>query len=416
MSEAARSWLSHARSILTLALPVMVARAGVLILIAVDTAMTGHAGADELAAYAIASVPMIPLMLLGIGLMSGTTIFAARAMANGDTREAGRIWRVACSIALQSGTIMALICLPGAWWLELLGQARDLAAAGAGPLFYLSLGLPAVLGFAATSFFLESLGRPLPGVAIILAANILNAFLNWLLIYGQWGFAASGADGAAIATTVVRWLSLIALCVYIYWRLPQQRFGLTGINPQAGKLRRRIWRFGIPMGLAHMLESAAFATMTIFAGWMGTIPLAAFQSAFNLLSLPFMLALGFSTAASVRVASALARKRTADALRAGVTATALCASALAALAISYALFTPFYAGLYSNEEPVLALLLPAIIAAAWVLCPDGMQGTLIGALRGCGDVWPATGLYIMCFWASWCRPDTGWESTRAMVQ
>jgi multidrug resistance protein, MATE family len=393
-----KPWREHLVEISRLAVPVMVARAGILVLISVDTAMTGHAGATELAAYAVAGAPLVPLLLLGIGLLSGTTVFVAHALANGDKQEAGRIYRVAQGFAFVAGFVMLMVCLAGEPMLRALGQSPSLAYDGGEVLFWMGLGLPGALAFASCSFVLEALGRAHVGVIVMLLANVLNAGLNWLLIYGNWGFPPMGAEGAALATSIVRWCTWGAVVVYIHASLNRAEYGLTGPNPQARELAARLARFGLPMGLGHALESAAFATMTLFAGWMGTLVVAAYQVAFNLVALPFMIALGFTTAASVHVAVALTRGSPRDALRAGVGSACLAAMSLGVVAIAYVSVPSLFAQLYTDDPALLALCVPAIAFAAWVVVPDGVQGTFMGALRGCRDVWPATGLYMLCFW------------------
>ena len=125
-----------------------------------------------------------------------------------------------------------------------------------------------------------------------------------------------GAQGAALATAIARWFTWIALVVYIYTQMDRQRFGLVGPITGAGALHRKLLRFGVPTGIGMTFESSAFAMMMLFAGWLGEIVVAAFQIAFSLIALPFMVALGFSTAASVFVAQAHGRTNATDVARA----------------------------------------------------------------------------------------------------
>ena len=393
-----KSWSEHFIQTAKLAGPVMVARAGILVLIAVDTAMTGHASTAELAAYAVASAPLVPMLLLGVGLLSGTTVFIAHAVASGSPEEAGRIWRVSQAFALVFGLLMFAVCLAGESLLLLLGQTDDLARQGGRVLAWMGLGLPGALMFATSSFAIESLGRPSMGVVIMALANLLNIGLNWLLIYGNAGFPQMGAEGAALATSLARWFSAVALIAYVYRCVDRTKFGISGKIPNPMATFGRLFRFGLPMGIAHTLESSAFATMVIFAGWMGTTVIAAYQAAFNLIAIPFMVALGFTTAASVYVAAALGAASSRDAVRATVSASVLCILALSIVSIALMATPATFASIYTDDSELLALCIPAVVMAGLVVVPDGLQATLMGALRGFRDVWPATGLYLLSFW------------------
>ena len=189
----------------------MLGRMGILIMVAVDTAMTGHEGPVELAYYALAMAPQIPMLLVGIGILLGTVVLTAQADGAGETRVCGRIWAVALMHAATLGLVFVVLCQGGEAFLALSGQSPDLARGGGRVLIVMGWGLPGMLLFSASTFFLEGISRPLPGMFVMLMANLLNAALNWIFIDGQWGAPALGAEGAALATTIVRWFMFAAI-------------------------------------------------------------------------------------------------------------------------------------------------------------------------------------------------------------
>jgi len=388
----------HVRRTLGIAVPVMFARMGILLLVTVDTAMTGRAGVDELAWYALAMAPQIPMMLFGIGMLMGTLVLCAQAIGGAREADSGRIWRVSLVHALVLGLIFAVTCTAGEAILLLARQAPELARGGGGVLAMFALGLPPMLMHAATSFFLEASGRTTPGMLVMLLANLLNVALNWVFIYGNLGASAMGAEGAALATTLVRWFMFAALAGYALLALDRRRFGMTGPIPAVRALSRRLRRFGYPMGLAHALESAAFASMTLFAGLLGSSQVAGFQVAFNLVAMVFMCAIGIAAAASIRVANAVGRGDITGVRVAGWVAAALAGLLLACIGLVMGSMPEGFARLYSDDPAVLAVAAPCILLAAVAVVPDGLQGVLMGALRGAGDVWPATALYCIAFW------------------
>jgi MATE family multidrug resistance protein len=376
----------------------MFARMGILLLVSVDTAMTGRAGVEELAFYALAMAPQVPMLLLGIGMLMGTLVLGAQAIGAGNDERTGHMWRVSMGHALAMGLVFAVACGAGEAVLRASGQAPALAAGAGGVLVIFGYGLPAALLHAATSFFLESTGRTVPGMLVMLAANVLNIGLNWIFIYGNLGAPAMGAEGAALATTLVRWFMFASLAAYALLALDRARFGISGPVSDALGLSLALRRFGYPMGLAHALESAAFAAMTLFAGLVGTEQVAGFQVAFNLVAMVFMGAIGVAAAASIRVGNAVGRGDADGVRNAGWAAAAVAAIALGCVGALMGLFPELFAALYSADTQVLAVAVPCILVAAFAIVPDGLQGVLMGALRGAGDVWPATALYCVAFW------------------
>ena len=388
----------HLRRTLQIAVPVMFARMGILLLVTVDTAMTGRAGVDELAWYALAMAPQIPMMLFGIGMLMGTLVLSAQAIGGAREVETGHIWRVSMLHALVLGLIFAGVCTAGETILLLGGQTPELARGGGDVLAMFAPGLAPMLMHSATSFFLEATGRTTPGMLVMALANLLNVALNWVFIYGNLGASPMGAEGAALATTLVRWFMFLTLAGYALLALDRRRLGIIGPIPAARALSRRLRRFGYPMGLAHALESAAFASMTLFAGMLGSSQVAGFQVAFNLVAMVFMSAIGISAAASIRVGNAVGRGDVHGVRVAGWVATGLAVVVLACFGLAMGSAPQFFARLYSTDPAVVLVAVPCILVAAVAVVPDGLQGVLMGALRGAGDVWPATVLYCIAFW------------------
>ncbi len=389
---------AHLRETMRLAFPVMLARLGVLTIVTVDTVMSGHASGDDLAWYSVAIAPQIPLLLVGIGLLMGTVVMTAQAVGAGNAQRCGAIWRTGLVHAAVAGAVMGTTCLFGEGFLLATGQPDDIAAGGGRVLAALGFGLPAMLLYVATSFFLEGIGRPVPGMVIIIGANVLNVFLNWLLIFGHGGLPALGAEGAAIASSIARWCMFAAAALYVLRFVSRRRFGIGAAADPADRLGPRMRRIGLPMGIAHGLEASAFSVMTLIAGGLGAAVVGGYSIPMNLLALAFMGAIGLSTAASVRVGHAVGRGDPAGVRWSGWVAVGVAAVYLAVLGVVFGLVPEQLAALYTTDAAVLAIAGPTIAVCAIATIPDGVQGVLMGALRGASDVWPATFLYIFSFW------------------
>ena len=406
---------SHLRATARLAAPVMVSRLGILTIVTVDTAMTGWAGTRELSALAISAAPHTPLLLIGVGLCTGTIVLASQAEGAGRLRETGFILRAAWRQAWIAGVILLGLFHTGEWSLLALGQSPSLALEGAEVLAMFGWGMPAVLLFAATTMFLEAIGRPIPGMVFMLVANLLNAGFNWVLIYGHLGAPEMGAEGAALATSIARWVGAAGIVAWVYATLGVARLGVRPGRLRLGARRRRRTRragrrllaVGIPIGLAHGFEAGAFASLTVFAGWLGGIEVAAFGIVLNLFALPFMPALGLATAANVRVGQAFGRRDREGAQQAAWASFRIIVALQSSISLAYLIFAGFLAGLYTGETAVLAAAVPAVRMAGIALLSDALQVVLVGCLRGLSDIWPATILLMAAFWGTMV-PSAWW--------
>ena len=196
----------------------------------------------------------------------------------------------------------------------------------------------------------------------------------------------------------MRWSTFVALGIYVLTRVDRSRFGIGQRSGSARTLGRRLRRIGYPLSLAHGLESAAFSTMTLFAGLLGPTQVSAYQIAINLVALVFMGAIGIGTAGSVRVGNAVGRRDVRGVRVAGWVSVALAVLLMSVCAVVFYAVPESLAAIYAADPAVVAVAAATIAVAAFALVADGLHATILGALRGMADVWPATGLYLLSFW------------------
>ncbi len=397
-AAAALSLPDHVRRTLKLAVPVTLARTGLLAMTTADVVMTGRAGAAELAYFALANAPHMTLMLTCIGLLHGTTVLTAQAHGAEAFRDCGAYWRLGLLHALALGFFIGLLMLLAEPFFRLTGQSEALAHGAARVMYALAWGMPGFLLFAATSFFLEAVHRPVPGMLVMLVANVANVGLNWLLIYGHAGLPALGAEGAAHATSAVRWLMFALIAAYALAMPGHRSLGVRARLADGRGKARKLRRLGYPIGLTFGLESAAITTLVLMAGTLGIAATAGYQIAHNLMALAYMVTIGLATAASVRVGNAVGRRDRPGVARAGWIACALALAFMAALAIPYAAAAPSLARLYTADPAVVALAVPLIVVVAAALPVDAAQGVLIGAARGAASVWIPTAIHLASYW------------------
>lgn len=381
-----------------LAWPTMLSRLGIMVLAMTDTIMVGRFSTDQLAYLSLGTSSLIMLILMiAIGLLLGTLVFTADAYGRGDWEGCGDVWRRSALFTLLLSLVATASAMPAETLLLLAGQTPELAREGGRVMFVLGLGLGGHIMFVTCTFFLEGIERPKVGMYAMLVGNLANIYLNYIFVYGHAGFPAMGAEGSAWATSILRLLMAAGMVIYILFApsLAKYRIRRWHLTPW------REWRAQRHMGYASAVslgaEVSAFAALSLFAGWLGKIPLAAYGLVFNILTLPFMLALGVGTATGVRVGIANARKDGADATLAGWTGLTLSTMGLILAAVMIFLFGAQILGFYSSDPVLVAVALPLVVFVSSVIVLDGNQAVLANALRGLGETWIPTSIQSFAY-------------------
>ena len=385
-----------------LALPTVVSRAGILTMAVVDVIMVGWYSTEELAYASLGTSIFIPLLVIGVGLMLGVPAMTAQTFGAGRENECAGIWYRALPFAALVGIASALICSFAEPLLHLFGQTETLAREGGKVARVLAPGLIGYAFYGVSTFFLEGLKRPGPGMIAMLFANLLNIVLNWVFIFGNLGAPEMGAVGSALTTSIVRIALGVVLVAYILRMKDAARFGFVGRPSRAefsgwwsksAKARKIGYAGGVGIGS----ETIAHSILVQFAGLLGVLSVAAYSVAANVEATMFMVALGIGSATAVLVGNAWGRGDVAEArMAAGVgLCTTVAAMSLCGLAI--ALFRHPLGGLYSNDPALVAETLPLLSLVGVVIVVDGAQLTLAQSVRALGDTWAAAGRYAAAF-------------------
>jgi multidrug resistance protein, MATE family len=398
MSAEAKSLGHDLRRTIALALPVMLARMGLVLLLTTDTVLVGRAGGRDLAFFAISTAPQLIMQTIGVGLLLGTVVLTAQADGAKRFEECGRIWRLALILAGTLGLLYSLIESHGEGLLRLLGQEPAIAAGGGHVLGMWAIGMPAILLYLATTSFLEGISKPRPAMIVSLSANLLNAALGWALISGHGGLPALGAAGAALGTAITVWTMFLVLAGYALLQPEAKRFGIRAPLRGYYHLIGKLLLLGLPVALSVSFETSAFSGATIMAGWMGESPLAAYQLSVNVTSFFYMLSLGLATAAAVRVGNAVGRGDRPGVARAGWLAVAMVFGLMTVIGLAIHFLRGEIAAIYTRDAAVTAIALPVLAVLSFLVIFDGVQGVLMGALRGAADVILPTASFAIAFW------------------
>jgi MATE family multidrug resistance protein len=398
----------HLGGLATLAWPVMLSRAGILLMSFVSVLMLGRYGTTALAEASLAIGLFIPVMVSGVGLQLGVISLVARRHGAGRHDECVDVWRRALPWATLTGLAGGLLMLFCEGFLRLIGQDPALAAGGGRYGAILAPGVLFQILYVVCAFYLEGTGRPKPALAAMAAANVFNLALNWMLIYGALGAPALGAEGSALASTIVRAFMAAAVFVYVL-RLPEVRAagGLARFGgfwgPGGWRAGAEMRRLGWASGVALLAETTAYAALTQMAGLISPEALAAYSIVHNVEALVFMVALGVSVAAGVRVGAAQGAGRRDDAGFAGWTALGATLAVMAAIGAALWATADAVTGVYTRDPAVAAIAGGAMAIVAVIVAPDGGQIVMAQCNRALGDSWVSAGLFVGAYWV-WMTP------------
>jgi MATE family multidrug resistance protein len=396
------SFRHHLGSTAQLALPVMLSRAGMVLMLTVDTAIVGHlASADRgLAAFGAALIPVAVLQTAAIGLLIGVIVRSAQFDGAGRPEACGQVWRLGLILALIIGGAYAVLLANGRFILgDLLGQPAEVAESGGAVLRAMGWGMPGILVFVACAHFLEGISRPVAPMVLMFAGNVANAILAYALGTGAFGLPEGGAVGVATATALVRWGLGIGAVLLVLLTVDRHRYGITLRHTEGWDGLIALLRLGLPLAAAIGMESACFAMITNMSGWLGSVSLATMHAAINYTSFVYMLTIGLATAAAVRVGNAVGREDWRNAQRAGWIAVLLAGIVMVIAGVLTAGLADHAAGILTNDPAVLTVLVPVLAGVVSLLVVvDSLQGVLMGALRGCADTLIPTIIYGVSFW------------------
>ncbi len=402
MQQPAHTYQDHTRAILKLGMPLILSNLAQFAIHITDTVMLGWYNVTALAASTIAGTMFFVIFIVGAGFAQAVTPMVAAAAEEEDDVQVRRVTRMGLWLSIFYGLA---VTLPFFWAEDILlaiGQDPDVAAMAH---IYLQIVIwqmiPALIVMTLKSFL-----AALEHTAIILWATIgtaiMNAFVNYALIFGNWGAPELGIRGAAIASVSVTLVTVAILVAYTLRVLPQFQL-FSNFWRSDKEIMARVFKLGWPIGLTSLAEGGLFSASAVMMGWIGAIELAAHGIAIQLASLTFMVHIGFSQAATVRAGRALGR-RDEDALRrGGITAIGLSALFAVLTSALFLLIPETLVSLFIDPtEPERATLLRVgaslVMVAALFQVVDGAQVMALGLLRGVQDTTVPMFMATISYW------------------
>ncbi len=389
------------RPTLHLALPLILAEIGWMSMVIVDTMMVGRLpySAEAIGAVSVSSSIFIVFAFFGEGLLVGLDTLVSQSFGAGHRED--------CHTSLVNGIYLSFAIAPflaiPVWiiprYYERFGVTHPVAVLAAPYMRTLSAGLVPLLLYFAVRRTLQGMNMVRPIAFALVTANIINFAGNYVLIFGKFGFHAYGVTGSGIATCISRGYLALVLVVYLLWYDRRHKTELlnTPLQPNLNRIRQLV-ALGVPAALQQTAEVTVFALVATLIARLGAVAQAGHQIALNTVAFTYMIPLGLSSAAAVRVGQALGRRDPVAARNAGNTAILLGASFMSMMSIVLLVFPRYIARFYTANETVIHSATILLMAGAAFQLFDGIQTVATGSLRGTGDTRTPMLCHFSAYW------------------
>lgn len=391
-----------------LAAPVMLGMLGHTFVSFIDNIMVGQLGTAELAAVSLGNSFMFIAMSLGIGFSTAITPLIAEADASNNFTQAKATFKHGLFLCTMMGIVLFLGVYFSKPLMYLMKQPTEVVELAIPYLDLVAFSLIPMIVFQAFKQFSDGMSMTRYPMYATLLANVLNVILNYLLIYGKFGFPQLGIVGAAYGTL----LSRFVMVVYLWWLLSKKERSkklVTNIKffVLDTLMLRKIINLGTPSAMQMFFEVAIFTAAIWLSGLLGKNPQAANQIALNLSSMTFMVATGLSVASMIRVGNQKGLQNYKELRRIAFSIFFLGTILAVVFATIFFVFHKSLPNLYvdlsdaknyADNMEVMKIAANLLIAAAIFQISDSIQVMVLGALRGLQDVKIPTLITFISYW------------------
>ncbi len=390
----------EATQTIKLAVPIIIGELAQMSLHIIDSAMVGDIDYRQLAATSLVISAINIPFVLGIGMTMSVAQMVSLANGKHDAKLVSHYLFngfVLCGVA---AIIISLLLVFGRGILYYLGQDEEVVQHALPFMKLMGISIIPMLMFMTLKQFCDGLEYTRTAMLLSLLSLPVNIFLNWLLIYGNWGFPRLELTGAGWATLITRTLIFIILLLVVLKHRTFKKYIIVSRSQWKlnFKTQKELLRIGVPSGLQVGMEAGAFAVTGILVGTMGAVSQAAHQIALSCAAFTFMVSMGLSQAGSIRVSNAFGGKNWPKITAIGKSTiyTAVIYGVLCAL--FFTVFRHTLPALFTKESDVIKLSALLLLFAAVFQISDSTQAVGAGLLRGIKDVKKPTWLIGIAYW------------------
>ncbi len=384
------------KPMMVLAVPIIITQAGQMLMGLVDSFMVGKISAVAIGSVTLGTSIFFIFSIFSLGLLSGLDFFIASNLGSGNLEEAHR-WKLqGFYMAIIISVPLTILNYYIADHLTMFGVPNIIAVGTRSFLQIYNLSLTPFLMFIALRQYLQATGYSKWVTWVMVTANISNLGMNWVFINGKFGFPEMGIPGSALSTLINRVLMTVALIYFSFsgknkapshhsWRIDYSYF-------------KKLFLLGTPAALQMLFEVGVFSLSTGLASKLGAVSLAAHSIVLNIASFTFMIPLGISMAAAIRVAYYLGEKDSERSFQAGYAAFILSFCFMVCSGILLSTWGSHIIGIFTTDLDVIKLASKIIILAAIFQVADGIQVICTGAMRGLGETRIPAVANLIAFW------------------
>jgi MATE family, multidrug efflux pump len=388
------------KQIFILLIPILITQLGMFSMVFFNTIMSGKYHSTALAGVAIGSSIWSPIFMGISGILLAVSPIAAQRFGEKKSNEVASVVKHGIYLSIM---IAAVVITLGFFLLDPILDIMNLESEVRETAFHylvgLSYGILPLFIFNVLRSFIYALGKTRVIMVIMLLSLPANFFLNYVLIFGNWGFPELGGAGAGYATSITYW-AIMGMTVFIV--RTQEPFSSYHVFADLKEFSwdkcKEILKIGVPMGLSTFFETSMFALVTILLSKFNVTTIAAYQSALNIVSFLYMIPISISTALTVLVGYEVGARRYKDAKQYSWLGVYLAIFIALVTGLLVVVLRYQVAGFYSNETAVINLTANFLIFALFFQICDAIQVTAQAALRGYKDVNLAFIMTLIAYW------------------
>ncbi len=395
-----QKYLTEARQLLALAIPVILAQVAQTAMGFVDTIMAGSVSATDMAAVAVGTSIWLPAILFGHGLILALTPVVAQLNGSGRRERIAAQVRQAYWLAAMVSVLIMIVLWNAGYMIHAMHDIDPaLADKAVGYLRALLWGAPGYLFFQVARNQCEGLSKTKPGMVMGFIGLLVNIPVNYVFIYGHLGMPALGGVGCGVATASVYWVMFIVMRLWVRRARSMRDITLPDYfsTPDWTVLKRLI-RLGLPVALALFFEVTLFAVVALLVSPLGIVNVAGHQIALNFSSLMFVLPLSLGVATTIRVGFRLGQGSVEAAKVAAWTGQGVGIMMAAITALFTVTFREQIALLYNDNPQVIMLASQLMMLAAIYQFSDSIQVIGSGILRGYKDTRSIFFITLVAYW------------------
>ena len=390
---------NHIKNTIHLAWPLVITQVGYIITGMVDTVFLGKIGAAEQAACILSNNLYILLLVFGIGVSYATTPLVTSANQNMDLLKKASLFKNSIFLNVSVSIICFIVLFLSSGLLKYMHQPEDVIKLAVPFFNVLIFSMIPISLFFTCKQYCEGLSNTRMALFISIIGNVINIVLNYLLIYGKFGFPELGYLGSAWASFISRVFMGFSF-LYLIFKSPVTK-EISAVYKKVKINKKELFhlaKIGLNAGLQLTFEVAAFVIAGLMAGTFGKEQIDAHGIALSIAAFTYMFASGISSASSIRVGIYKAQDNWLEIKQAAFSSIKLVMLIMGGFAILFLMINNFLPKVFSSDLQIVNLASKLLIIAALFQLFDGIQVTIVGILRGLEDSKIPTLISLVGYW------------------